>query len=37
MYKLESSFKHEVNSGFTDDFAEENKSKIGKKNKLWYF
>ena len=25
-YKLESSFKHEVNNGFLNDYAEKNKS-----------
>ena len=28
MYKLESSFKHEVNNRFPNDFAEKNKSEI---------
>ena len=28
MSKLEPSFKHEVNNGFTNDFAEKNKSEI---------
>ena len=28
MYKLEPSFKHEVNNGFPNDFAEKNKSEI---------
>ena len=28
MYKLESSFKHDVNNGFSNDFAEKNKSGI---------
>ena len=30
MYKLESSFKHDVNNGFSNDFAEKNKSGIWK-------
>ena len=30
MSKLEPSFKHEVNNGFTNDFAEKNKSEIWK-------
>ena len=28
MYKLESSFEHEVHNGFPSDFAEKNKSEI---------
>ena len=28
MYKLEPSFKHEVNNRFPNDFANKNKSKI---------
>ena len=28
MYNLEPSFKHEVNNGFPNDFAEKNKSEI---------
>ena len=28
MYRLESSFKHEVNNGFLNDYAEKNKSEI---------
>ena len=28
MYKLEPSFKHEVNNGFPNDYAEKNKSEI---------
>ena len=28
MHKLEPSFKHEVNDGFPNDFAEKNKSEI---------
>ena len=30
MHKLEPSFKHEVNDGFPNDFAEKNKSEIWK-------
>ena len=30
MYRLESSFKHEVNNGFLNDYAEKNKSEIWK-------
>ena len=30
MYKLEPSFKHEVNNRFPNDFAEKNKSEIWK-------
>ena len=28
MYKLDPSFKHKVNNGFPNDFAEKNKSEI---------
>ena len=28
MYNLEPSFKHEVNNGFPNDFAEKNKSEV---------
>ena len=28
IYKLESSFEHEVHNGFPSDFAEKNKSEI---------
>ena len=28
MYKLKPSFKHDVNNGFPNDFAEKNKSGI---------
>ena len=30
MYNLEPSFKHEVNNGFPNDFAEKNKSEMSK-------
>ena len=30
MHKLEPGFKHEVNDGFPNDFAEKNKSEIWK-------
>ena len=32
MYKLELSFKREVNNGFLNNYAEENKSEISKTN-----
>ena len=28
MYKLEPSFKHNINNGFPNDYAEKNKSEI---------
>ena len=30
IYKFEPSFKHEVNNGFPNDFAEKNKSEMSK-------
>ena len=30
IYKLEPSFKHEVNNGFPNDFAEKNESEMSK-------
>ena len=38
MYKLEPSFKDEVNNGFPSDHKEKNKSEVLKQiNKLWCF